>query len=161
MTRNAGSETLRNLTVNDPPSPTLEDAIALAAEAHRGQRDKAGAPYILHPLRVMLRLHSEQERIVGVLHDVVEDTGYSLADLRARGYSDSIMDVLDRVTKREGEDYDAFIARAAGDLVAARVKLADLEDNLDLRRLREATPKDVERLDRYVKARHRLRESVQ
>ena len=89
--------------------PTLEDAIALAVEAHRGQREKADQPYILHVLRVMFRLDTEVERIVGVLHDVVEDTGRSLDDLRRLGYSDEVLAALECVTKREGEGYEHFV----------------------------------------------------
>ena len=137
--------------------PTLEDAIALAVEAHRGQREKAGQPYILHVLRVMFRLDTEVERIVGVLHDVVEDTGRSFDDLRRLGYSEEVLAALECVTKREGESYDQFVERAASNPVARRVKLADLEDNLDLRRLSSVGERDLERLGRYVKAWQRLK----
>lgn len=131
---------------------TLEDAILLAAQAHHGQRDKNGQPYILHPLRVMFRLESETEKIVGVLHDVVEDTKYTRDDLRKMGYSETILQALDGVTKREGESYADFVLRAKANPVARKVKLADLEDNMDVRRLSSVTPKDMERLSRYRKA---------
>jgi (p)ppGpp synthase/HD superfamily hydrolase len=138
--------------------PTLEDAIALAVEAHRGQREKAGQPYILHVLRVMFRVETEVERIVAVLHDVVEDTGRSFDDLRALGYSDEVIEALRCVTKREGEGYAQFIERAGPNPVARRVKLADLEDNMDVRRLTAVTEEDAERLARYVAAWRRLKE---
>src|SRR4051812_38119694 len=112
--------------------PSLEDAIALALDAHKGQREKAGSPYILHPMRVMLRLESDLERIVGVLHDVVEDTPYSFDALRKLGYAEEVLAALDCVTKRDGERYEDFIERAATNPVARRVKLADLEDNMDV-----------------------------
>jgi len=112
----------------------LEDAIALACRAHRGQVDKAGKPYILHPLRVMLRLEDPAAQIVAVLHDVVEDTPVTLADLRAEGYSGEICDAVDCLTRRPGEAYEAFISRAAANPLSRRVKLADLEDNMDPRR---------------------------
>ena len=84
---------------------TLERAIIIAAEAHAGVRDKAGAPYILHPLRMMLGLSSPDERIVAVLHDVCEDCpGWTFDRLRDEGFSDKIIAALDAVTKREGED---------------------------------------------------------
>lgn len=133
-----------------PPPPTLEDAIALAVEAHRGQREKAGKPYILHVLRVMFRCETETERIVAVLHDVVEDTGRSFDDLRKMGYSEEVLAALDCVTKRDGEEYQQFVARAASNPVAKRVKIADLEDNMDVRRLIRVEPKDGERLAKYV-----------
>lgn len=129
--------------------PTLEDAIRLAADAHRGQLDKCGQPYILHPLRVMLRLESETERIVGVLHDVIEDTRYTPDDLRRMGYSEETLAALDGVTKREGEAYEDFVLRSKANPIARRVKLADLEDNMDPRRTPGNTPKDLERLARY------------
>src|SRR5688500_16647104 len=132
--------------------PSLEDAIALAVEAHRGQRDKAGQPYVLHVLRVMFRCETELERTVAVLHDVVEDTGRTPDDLWRLGYAEEVLAALDCVTKRQGEDYAAFVERAAANPVARRVKLADLEDNLDLRRVTDVGPKDAERLARYVKA---------
>ena len=136
--------------------PTLEDAIALAVEAHRGQTEKAGQPYVLHVLRVMFRCNTDAERIVAVLHDVVEDTGRSFDDLRKLGYSEEILAALDCVTKRPGESYEQFVERAAQNPVARRVKLADLEDNMDLRRLPSVGQKDLDRLDRYVRAWRRL-----
>ncbi|CAM4093142.1 HD domain-containing protein [Corallococcus exiguus] len=137
--------------------PTLEDAIALAVAAHQGQRDKAGQPYILHPMRVMLRLASDAERTVAILHDVVEDTPYTLERLRGMGYPEDVLSALDCLTKREGESYEAFIERLRPHPLARRVKLADLEDNMDVRRLKDVTPKDAERLSRYVAAWTRLR----
>ena len=137
--------------------PTLEDAIALAVQAHRGQVDKAGQPYILHPLRVLFRLESEEERIVAVLHDVIEDTPTTPADLRALGYSEEILQALDCVTNRANETYEAFIERAASNPLARRVKLADLEDNMDLRRMRTLTDHDQQRLQRYLRAWQRLK----
>jgi (p)ppGpp synthase/HD superfamily hydrolase len=132
--------------------PTLEDAIRLAVEAHHGQRDKIAQPYILHPLRVMFRLTTEAERIVAVLHDVVEDTTFTFEDLRKMGYPEDILHALDCVTKREGEVYEDFVLRSKSDPIARNVKLADLEDNMDLRRMAGVTEKDMQRLNRYRKA---------
>lgn len=130
--------------------PTLEDAIALALKAHRGQVDKAGEPYILHPLRVMMRMpHSDEVRMAAVLHDVVEDSDITLAELRQQGYPDAVIAALDALTRREGESYTDFVARAAAHPIARQVKRADIEDNMDLRRLRSITPRDIERLARY------------
>ena len=139
-------------------TPTLEDAISLAVDAHAGQPSKDGQPYILHPLRVMTRLTSDVDRIVGVLHDVVEDTRdkpkpITLDELRRMGYSEEIIRAVDCLSRRDGETYDAFILRAKANPVARRVKLVDLKDNMDIRRLPETlTPKDWERLARYRKA---------
>ncbi len=141
------------------PVPTLEDAIALAVEAHRGQRDKAGQVYVLHPLRLMLRLDTELERMTAVLHDVVEDSPYTLERLRGLGYPEEVLSALDCLTRRAGETYEAFIERIRPHALARRVKLADLEDNMDVRRLPSVTPKDVERLSRYRAAWSRLKEA--
>ena len=133
-------------------SPSLEDSILLAVRAHEGQKDKAGQPYILHPLRMMVRLHGEAERIAAVLHDVVEDTSYTLDDLRGLGYSGDVLHALDCLTRREAETYDDFLCRVIGNPIALRVKVADLEDNMDERRLADITERDCERLGRYRKA---------
>jgi (p)ppGpp synthase/HD superfamily hydrolase len=128
---------------------TLESAISIAARAHEGQLDKAGAPYILHPLRVMLRLTSFEERVVGVLHDVLEDTDISTESLRASGFSEVILSALHSVTKRPGETYDEFVLRAASNPIGRSVKLADLADNCDLSRMANPTAKDFKRLEKY------------
>jgi (p)ppGpp synthase/HD superfamily hydrolase len=138
--------------------PTLEDAILLAARAHRGQTDRYGEPFILHPLRVMMRLDSEVEKIVGILHDLVEKTPMTFETLRAAGYSDDILAALDCVTRRSDESYEEFVERSATNPLATRVKLADVEDNMDLRRAQEVRPDDAERLTRHVRAWNVLRE---
>ncbi|OJT23993.1 GTP pyrophosphokinase [Archangium sp. Cb G35] len=139
-------------------APTLEDAIALAVEAHRGQRDKSGKAYILHPLRVMMRLETDTERMVAILHDVVEDTPWTLERLRGLGYPEEVLSALDCLTKREGETYEAFIERVLPHPLARRVKRADLEDNMDVRRLLAFTERDAERMARYRAAWARLQE---
>jgi (p)ppGpp synthase/HD superfamily hydrolase len=131
---------------------TLGTAIAIAAKAHEGQVDKGGAPYILHPLRVMLRLDTIEERIVAVLNDVVEDCkGWSFKRLAAEGFSDEVIEALKALTKREeGEpDYEAFVQRAAANPIAIRVKLADLEDNCNLSRIACPTEWDTQRIAKY------------
>lgn len=138
---------------------TLERAIAIAAEAHAGQTDKGGEAYVLHPLRVMLRLTGEPDRIAGVLHDVVEDTDWTLNRLRAEGFSDAVVRAVDHLTRRDGETYEAFVLRASDDPVAARVKVADLEENMDLGRIPEPLPKDRARRERYERALAALRGS--
>lgn len=136
----------------------LERALAIAVEAHKGQKDKYGAPYILHPLRVMARVNSDSEKIVAILHDVVEDTDWTFQQLRKEGFSDEVIRALDCVTKREGEPYEDFVKRSASNALARRVKLADLEDNMDIRRLNSVEAKDAERLNKYLKAWRELRE---
>lgn len=131
---------------------TLERAIAIAAQAHAGQTDKAGAPYILHPLRMMLTLSTDAERITAVLHDVIEDTPWTLADLRAEGFREEVLAALESVTKREGEDYETFIQRSAQNRIGRRVKLADLHDNSNISRIPSPTKKDFARLEKYKRA---------
>lgn len=134
----------------------LSEAIALAAQAHAGQIDKGGQPYILHVLRVMLTCQADEQRIVAALHDVVEDCGYTVGDIRAQ-FGETIAAGVDAMTRRNGEDYDAFIDRCADHPIARIVKLADLADNMDARRLgREPTPSDTRRLHKYAAARATL-----
>jgi (p)ppGpp synthase/HD superfamily hydrolase len=145
----------------NPTPPTLEDAIELAAHWHRGQRypSMTGELFILQPLRVMLQLDSDVARIVAVLHDMLEDTACTMVDLRRAGYSDSVIEALDRLTRRDGEAYEPYIERIAEDTLARQVKLADLTDNLaNNRRLADVSARrDVqERITRYERAMARL-----
>jgi (p)ppGpp synthase/HD superfamily hydrolase len=135
----------------------LDKAISIAAQAHLGQLDRMGKPYILHPLRLMFRFQSETEMIVAVLHDVVEDhPDWDLARLRQERFSEEIVQAIDHVTRREDETYEAFVERTAGNSIALRVKLADLEDNMDLKRLNTLTANDQDRIARYHRAWLRL-----
>jgi (p)ppGpp synthase/HD superfamily hydrolase len=137
----------------------LDGAIALAVQAHAGQRDKAGAPYILHPLRLMIRLGieaTEEEQMAAVLHDVVEDTPYKLPELRQFGCPEPVLAALDCLTRRKDETYEAFIDRLLPNAIARRVKRVDLEDNMDVRRLTQVTPEDLDRLKRYRAAWQKL-----
>ncbi|OYT85686.1 MAG: guanosine-3',5'-bis(diphosphate) 3'-pyrophosphohydrolase [Burkholderiales bacterium PBB6] len=132
---------------------TLENviaiAIAIAASAHAGQTDKGGQPYILHPMRVMLRLQSMDERIAGVPHDVIEDTPVTIEQLRKQGSSHCVLTALDALTKRQGETRLDAAARAAAHPVARAVKLADNAKNSDLSRIPNPTDKDLERMEEY------------
>ncbi|MHC4714517.1 MAG: GTP pyrophosphokinase [Planctomycetota bacterium] len=139
--------------------PTLEDAIILAVEAHRGQVDKNDEPYILHPLRVMLKMTNPEDRIVGVLHDVIEDTPLVPRDLAERGYPKETVETLEALSKRAGESYEDYIERAAADPVAARVKMADLEDNLALGRVVDLREKGLDKMKTKVRAYRRLKEA--
>ncbi|NGZ83904.1 HD domain-containing protein [Duganella aceris] len=128
---------------------TLERAIAIAAEAHAGQVDKAGQPYILHPLRVMLRVASDHERMAAVLHDVVEDTGVSLPQLEAEGFAPQVVAAVEALTKRPGESRLDAAQRAAADPIARRVKLADNAENMDLTRIPHPSERDYARVEEY------------
>lgn len=136
---------------------TLARAIEIATEAHKGQVDKAGNEYIGHPLRVMEMGKTEEEKIVGVLHDVVEDTDWSFDMLEAEGFAPEIIAALKCVTKiSENENYDAFIERVRKNPLATAVKINDLTDNMDIRRLPYLSDKDVKRLKKYLKAYKKL-----
>ncbi|HEY8428685.1 MAG TPA: HD domain-containing protein [Sandaracinaceae bacterium] len=136
-------------------------AVAIAAEAHLGQYDKAGAPYVYHPLRLMMRAATDEEKMVAVLHDVVEDSPWTLEELAREGFPRRVLRAIEALTKREGESYDAFIERIAKDRLATRVKLLDLEDNSDLSRLREPTDADRARVEKYARAIRRLRAELE
>ncbi len=132
---------------------SLERAIEIAARAHLGQADKGGEPYIMHPIRVMLRMATLEERIVAVLHDVVEDSDWTLETLEAEGFSHSVIQALEALTKRPGETRISAAHRAAANTVARAVKLADNAENSDLTRIPNPSAKDLERLEQYRQVR--------
>jgi len=160
------------MSVKAAMSPgSLERAIVIAAEVHGGVTDKAGAPYLLHPLRVMHAVDGPVARIVAVLHDVVEDGApeWTFARLREEGFSDEVLEALAAVTKNPEEEdapgasaelklenYLRFVRRAARHPVGRLVKLADLNDNLDIRRLEALSEKDRLRTNKYLRARAEL-----
>lgn len=131
---------------------SLDRAIEIAVWAHSGQLDKAGAPYILHPLRVMLRLKNLDEQIVAVLHDVVEDSDWTIEHLKSEDFSENVISAIDALTRRSGESYNEFICRVTTDPIAIQVKLADLHDNSDLSRIAFPTEKDQRRTEKYQTA---------
>jgi (p)ppGpp synthase/HD superfamily hydrolase len=150
---------IERLDITKPGS--LERALEIAARVHANQTDKGGAPYILHPLRLMLSLQDPDERIVALLHDVIEDSRDTPHEvtaecLRGQGFSDVVVTAVVALTKIKSgsweEPYDDFIARLAPNPLARRVKLADLSDNADLTRIPQPTPKDLERLEKYKRA---------
>lgn len=130
----------------------LNVAIKLAADAHLGQFDKTGDPYILHSLRVMMQLETEAERIVGVLHDVLEDTKVKVTELLKQGFSGQVIEALESVTRRNEETYFEFVQRAKQNEIGRKVKLADLKDNMDWNRIKEPTEDDMKRMQKYQKA---------
>lgn len=134
----------------------LYKAIEIATRAHAGQVDKAGEPYVLHLLRVMLSRENDLERICAVLHDVVEDSDISFDVLRKEGFSEEVIVVLDCLTKRKDESYDEFITRILGNETACHVKLADLCDNMNLSRIENPNEKDEARIKKYNEAAERI-----
>lgn len=132
---------------------TLERAVEIAARAHTGQVDKGGAPYILHPLRLMLSVSTDEARMAAVMHDVIEDTPITADDLRREGFSDIVVDAVLALTKQAGESRMDAARRLAPNPVAREVKLADLRDNMDVSRLRNPTEKDHARVREYEQVR--------
>ena len=132
---------------------TIERAIELAAQAHAGQRDKGGQPYILHPLRVMMAVTTDAERIAAVLHDIVEDTSITFDDLVAEGFADDIVEAIRALTKFKGETREQAAKRIVCDPIARAVKLADIADNMDLSRIPVPSERDHARLREYTVAR--------
>lgn len=137
----------------------LNNAIKIAVDVHKDDPDKVGKPYITHVLRVMERCKTEEEKIVAALHDVVEDhkkDGWTFHRLESEGFSNTIMDAVRAISQDENEAKADYIERLIKNPLAIRVKLNDLEDNMDIRRLPELTEKDVTRLKNYLKTYHRL-----
>ncbi|WP_431785885.1 HD domain-containing protein [Paenibacillus lactis] len=130
----------------------LEKAIQIAVNAHSGQTDKGGSPYILHPLRVMHMMESEDEKIVAVLHDVIEDTDVTYGDLLKEGFSHEVIKAVRALTRQENETYMEFIHRCKKNDLACKVKIQDIYDNLDLSRIENPTDEDYIRQKRYTKA---------
>ncbi|MBW8685134.1 phosphohydrolase [Chitinophaga rhizophila] len=136
---------------------TLSQAISIATDAHAGQLDKYGAPYIAHVMRVMQLGKTTDEKIVGVLHDVVEDTSWTFEQLAEHGLPPHLIAALQCVTKlSDDEDYDHFIDRIIPNRLACLVKLNDLTDNMDIRRIPELTEKDIPRFNKYLIAYNKI-----
>ena len=131
---------------------TLERALQIAVQAHAGQQDKNGAAYIFHPIRVMTRCASPDGKIVALLHDVVEDTPVTFEQLRAEGFSESVLAALALLTHAPEVPYEDYVRAIAENPLAAEAKIADLEDNSDIRRLREIDDRAVARLRKYQAA---------
>jgi (p)ppGpp synthase/HD superfamily hydrolase len=134
---------------------TIEKALQIAARAHEGQLDKHGQPYILHPLRVMAAVNSDEAPIVVVLHDVIEDTSVTADDLRREGFGEPVLEALNCLTHRKDEPYADYVIRCKGREIARRIKLADLEDNSRLSRTimrPDRIEPDIERVRKYLLA---------
>ena len=136
-------------------NPLLQRAIAIAVSAHDGQTDRSAKPYVTHPLRVMQGCATLDERIVAVLHDVVEDTSVTFDDL-SRDFPPHIVDAVRCLTHTPDKTYEQYIEQVASNPIAVQVKLRDLSDNMDIRRLASLSAGDIDRLHRYLKAYRRL-----
>jgi GTP diphosphokinase / guanosine-3',5'-bis(diphosphate) 3'-diphosphatase len=126
-------------------------AIAIANQAHAGQLDKAGKPYISHPLTVMAQMDTLESKIVAVLHDAIEDSELTIADLVRQGFPEFITDAIASITKIDGELYKDYILRVKSNAIARKVKIADVTHNMDISRIANPTEKDFQRLEKYKK----------
>lgn len=130
----------------------IEIAISIALNAHKGQVDKGGNPYILHPLAVMNRVETIEAKIVAVLHDVVEDTQITIQQLREQGFSEEILKAISLLTRIENDSYDEFIIKTKTNEISRIVKIADIKENMNLARIKDPTKQDYKRIEKYQKA---------
>ena len=138
---------------------TLDRAILIATQAHQGQKDRYGVIYILHPIRVMLQFNSEPEMIVAILHDIVEKTEWTLDQLHEQGFNEDIIEAVDLLTRRDSQPYMEYIDRLKVNPIARKVKIADIEDNMNPKRMEGLSDKNFEKLARLHKARAILKEA--
>ena len=131
---------------------SYDHALQIAIRAHEGQKDKSEREYVMHPIRVAERCKDPRAKIVALLHDTIEDTDVTADYLRSEGFPEEIICAVLSVTKHEGESYENFVHRASENAFGREVKIADLEDNMDIRRLKEITDEDVARLRKYLRA---------
>jgi len=134
----------------------LQRALEIAVTAHKGQTQKNGSPYVIHPLRLMFSVDSNEAKMCAVLHDVVEDTYWELDELKAEGFSQDVLEALDCLTHQEGVNYEVYIEKISSNRLATEVKLADLKDNMNMRRLPKMSSGALERIEKYHKAWVRL-----
>jgi (p)ppGpp synthase/HD superfamily hydrolase len=127
----------------------IETSLAIALRAYTGKTDKAGQDYIRHPLRLMAKMTTDHEMSVALLHDVIEDSDITAADLRAEGIPDEVVDAVLCLTKKVGENYQTFVLRAKQNPLARTVKIADIEDNINVLRLLTLSEKDLARIAKY------------
>lgn len=151
------TKTIEQMTLKEQ----LYKAIKIATAIHGEQTDKYGVPYIGHVMRVCFAGHTMEEKIIGALHDVVEDSDWTLETLKSEGFSQTIIDGVDAMTKRDGEEYEDYLHRLGKNPIAVRVKLNDLTDNMDIRRCNEITTLELSRLQKYLKAYKRLTEKTE
>lgn len=137
---------------HQPTHQLIEKALDISLKAHAGQTDKAGAVYVLHPLRIMMQMDSPEEKIIAALHDVLEDSHFTAEFLRQQGFPENILSVLDILSRKPGVKYEDYIQRIKQNPTATKIKIADLKDNMDISRLKDITEKDLKRLKKYQSA---------
>ncbi len=147
-----------NMSAEKPNVTLLERAVEIALSAHTGQTQWDGRPYILHPLYVMSLVETDIEKMVAVLHDVVEDSEWTLDDLQSEGFPDEVVLAVSLLSRQPGMSYEQFIEEIAPHPLARRVKLADLRHNMDVRRIPQITVDHLTRLEQYRVAYERLQD---
>ena len=142
---------------------SFDKAVLLASQAHLGVRDKGGKSYILHPIRIAMRLRTDDEELmsIAILHDVIEDSSITFEELRTQGFSDRVIAALRLLTHQKGVSYEQYIENMADNIDALRVKREDLRDNSDITRLSGITEKDFNRMKKYHKAFVRVEQLIQ
>lgn len=130
----------------------IEKALKIAYKAHENQFDKGGEPYINHPLHIAKMLNCEDEIITALLHDVMEDTNITKKDLIDFGFNENVINALSCLTRKRNEDYFSYINKIKSNILAKKIKILDLEHNLDIKRLSKITNKDLQRIEKYKKA---------
>ena len=138
----------------------IEQSLQIALEAYRGQTDKAGETYILHPLRLMAQMDTKEEMAVALLHDVIEDSKYTAEMLVDEGIPEEVVEAVEYLTKQEGENYEQFTNRVVNNKLAAKIKKADIEDNMNILRLETVREKDLQRVAKYHKAWQSIDEAI-
>lgn len=133
-------------------TPNTKKALKLCFEAHKNQTDKSGLPYVFHPFHVAEQMTDEKTTIVALLHDVIEDTSYTLQDLRNLGFDEDVLGVLELMTHDKNVPYMDYVAKIKGNAIAKTVKLADLSHNSDLTRLDEINEAALNRVEKYKAA---------
>jgi len=130
----------------------IEKALKITLNVHAGQKDKGNQPYILHPLRLMVKMDSDVTKAAALLHDVLEDSDMDSADLARQGINSNIIEIVQLVTKKNDESYESYIDRISTNPLATQIKIADLEDNMNILRLGNIDQKDLSRLNKYLVA---------
>lgn len=130
----------------------LEKALSIALQAHKGQQDKAGKPYILHVLRVMMAVNKTDEKIVALLHDAIEDSNITFQDLEKESFPQFVIEAVKLLTKTNHQDYIEYIRNIQKNEIAKSVKISDLNDNMNLKRIKQLSDKDRLRMEKYKKA---------
>jgi (p)ppGpp synthase/HD superfamily hydrolase len=139
----------------------IEKSLHIALRAYAGKTDKAGREYILHPLRVMAKMKNDLEMSAALLHDVIEDSDITAEQLLAEGIPAEVVEAIQYLSKNENENYQDFVARAKKNKIAAKVKIADIEDNIDVLRLSSLDENDLARIKKYHSAWRLLQEEGQ